>query len=118
MESYLRDFLKEDLTPTDLTANLVPNQYTEAKIYAKDSGILAGNHFALQTFKILGNVECRELISDGSKVDSGTEILHLQGDARVLLAGERLALNLIQRMSGIATLTRNFVGESVADSAN
>ena len=69
MESYLKDFLKEDLTPTDLTANLVPNQYTEAKIYAKDSGILAGNHFAVQTFKILGNVECRELLSDGSKVD-------------------------------------------------
>ncbi|HVL49173.1 MAG TPA: carboxylating nicotinate-nucleotide diphosphorylase [Candidatus Thermoplasmatota archaeon] len=103
----LRRFLEEDLADAgDITslATLPADLPAEAIILARGDIVVAGVEEAVAVFERLG-VSCDVLSADGARVSAGARILAVEGAARAILAGERLALNLLMRMSGIATLT-------------
>lgn len=110
MEARLNEFLLEDLGLGDLTTDALisPETRAEAEVVVKSSGILAGLREASLLFSKLG-CQVRELKRDGSRVKKGDRILRISGHAEAILKGERTALNLLTRMSGIATLTGEFV---------
>lgn len=112
MPVTLRDFLLEDIGTEDVTTNaIVPeNHISKAMIIAKAEGIIAGHQFASRVFKILeaGTVYV-ELKKDGERVKKGDILAVVKGKTRAILTGERVALNILQRLSGIATHTGRFV---------
>lgn len=104
--------LAEDVGRGDLTTDaLVPEDArTEAVIHSKAEGILAGMPVALRVFQMLDpEVEVEEVLSDGSELSPGAVIARVKGFGRALLTGERVALNFLQRLSGIATATGRLV---------
>jgi nicotinate-nucleotide pyrophosphorylase (carboxylating) len=104
--------LEEDIGGGDVTTNgIVPLEATlRGNIVAKQSGIVAGLEVAKAVFHRLNEqVNFRPTVNDGSLVSNRTTIAELEGAARALLTGERAALNFLGRMSGIATLTRQFI---------
>jgi len=110
--SCIRRALEEDIGNGDATTNsIVPETATlKGRIIAKQSGVVAGLEIANAVFLELNeNVIFKQLVSDGSEVEKKTVIATVEGSARALLTGERTALNFLGRMSGIATLTRQFV---------
>ncbi|MGI6452600.1 MAG: carboxylating nicotinate-nucleotide diphosphorylase [Syntrophomonadaceae bacterium] len=112
LDELVRTALQEDIGHADITtASLIPKeQYAKGIFIAKDSGIIAGLEVCERVFKNLDNqVEFRSNIDDGDQVDCGSEIAVVKGPTRVLLTGERVALNFLQRLSGIATKTRSLV---------
>jgi nicotinate-nucleotide pyrophosphorylase (carboxylating) len=110
MKSKLQEFLREDIGSGDITSELVipPNAKAKGRILCKEQCVLAGVAEAKAVFEELGaNVSKSK--EDGSEVRKGDVVLEVEGPARSILAGERLALNFVMRMSGIATLTHNLV---------
>lgn len=104
--------LKEDMPLGDITTdNLIDvATVTKASLIAKQTGIIAGLDVAERVFKLLDKeISFKRKIEDGVQVQKGDIIAEIEGNARVLLKGERTALNLLQRLSGIATKTREFV---------
>jgi len=104
--------LKEDITSEDITTNSVmPNyQLGEVELICKQDGVIAGLDVFKRVFELLDKQTCTEFyVSDGNEVKKGQKIGFVRGDIRVLLSGERTALNYLQRMSGIATYTRSIV---------
>lgn len=119
--NYLRNLidqaLGEDIGSGDITTNaLIPeSMLTTATMVAKADGIIAGMEVAEAVFKTLSpDVDWRPMVKDGTFVRKGTLLVEMSGSFRALLSGERLALNFLQRMSGIATMTHLFV-EQVAN---
>lgn len=106
----MQRFLKEDLgTRGDITTKaIIGNQNAVAKIFAKEPCIVAGLDEARKIFERM-NLETRKFTDDGSRVSAGEEVLEIEGPAKKILAGERLVLNFIIRMSGIATITADVV---------
>jgi nicotinate-nucleotide pyrophosphorylase (carboxylating) len=109
---HVRRALAEDFGWGDITTEgvIAPGQKGRAVLLAKSGCVLAGLDVAGEAFRQLDpsvaiTLHCR----DGETVDAGTEVAVMTGDAAALLTAERTALNFIQRMSGIATLTRQFV---------
>ncbi len=101
--------LKEDMPFGDITTdNLIDDtSQSEALLIAKDTGVIAGIDIAKRVFEIVDkNVVFEKRIEDGHRVKSGDVIAQIKGNTRALLKGERTALNLLQRLSGIATKTR------------
>lgn len=99
---YLREDLGEE---GDITSNaLFGDEEGVASIKANQSCILAGAEEAVEVFKRLG-CSVKELKKDGEEIKSGEKIMEIKGKVKSILSGERLALNFICRMSGIATLT-------------
>jgi len=110
MKSKLQEFLREDIGSGDITSELVipPNAKAKGRILCKEQCVLAGVAEAKAVFEELGaSVSMSK--EDGSEVRKGEVVLEVEGPARGILAGERLALNFVMRMSGIATLTHNLV---------
>jgi nicotinate-nucleotide pyrophosphorylase (carboxylating) len=108
MSVTLREFLLEDTGTEDVTTNaIVPEDHRSgASIIAKAGGIIAGNMFASQVFKTLDSeINYKELKKDGERAKNGDIIAVIEGRTRAILTGERVALNILQRLSGIATLT-------------
>lgn len=106
--------LKEDMPMGDLTTDsTVPAEETcQANLIAKEDGVMAGLEVFARTFALLDPaIRIQSFARDGDFVSKGTRIMHLSGNARAMLKAERTALNLLQRMCGIATLTRLFVKE-------
>jgi nicotinate-nucleotide pyrophosphorylase (carboxylating) len=104
--------LDEDIGSGDVTTNsIVPaDERAIARIIAKEDGVLSGLVIAQAVFLVLGrDVRFDSSPIDGARVVRGQTLLELTGPARILLTGERTALNFVGRMSGIATLTRAFV---------
>lgn len=104
--------LEED--GTDVTSNALfeSSDRLKAKFTAKSSGIIAGLDIADMVFKKLDkNTVFEKIVDDGSRVEAGTVIAEISGSARALLKAERVALNFMQRMSGIATMTGLFIKE-------
>lgn len=100
--------LKEDIGTGDITADsIIPKEaLTKGYIQAKEEGVLAGIHIAERVFILVNpEVKFKAKKNDGEKIHKGEVLAEVSGSARAILAGERLALNLLQRMSGIATLT-------------
>lgn len=108
--SDIRSFLKEDVGRGDVTSDRVVPAGARARgrVVAKQDAVLAGLAEAGEVFGQLG-VSFEPTARDGDPVAAGTAVATVEGDAHALLKGERVALNIIQRMSGIATLTRRLV---------
>ncbi len=101
--------LKEDITSEDISTNSVMRQYQlgEVELICKENGIIAGLEVFKRVFELIDtDTEVTFFVRDGDKVTNGQKIGLVRGDIRVLLSGERTALNYLQRMSGIATYTR------------
>ena len=102
--------LREDITSEDITTNSVMREYQlgEVELICKQDGVIAGLDVFKRTFELLDSkTEVTFTNKDGDTVKNGDKIGVVRGDIRVLLSGERTALNYLQRMSGIATYTRS-----------
>jgi nicotinate-nucleotide pyrophosphorylase (carboxylating) len=114
LDPILRRALEEDIGTGDVTtlATVEPDTQASAELVAKEDFVLAGIHVARQVFRLLSaDTAFENLLADGQQVKRGDVLAWIKGDAAVLLQGERVALNLLQRMSGVATLTAAFVRE-------
>ncbi|HEX8650678.1 MAG TPA: carboxylating nicotinate-nucleotide diphosphorylase [Pyrinomonadaceae bacterium] len=110
--SQIGAFLAEDLGRGDITtqSTVVRNARARGRFLAKEKMVVAGLEAAEAVFSTLDSQQQIEAFaSDGDEVEAGKVIARTSGFADVLLAGERVALNLLQRLSGIATLTRQYV---------
>ena len=104
--------LKEDITSEDITTNSVMREYKmgEVELICKQDGVIAGLDVFKRVFELLDDkTEIGFFCKDGDNVKKGDKLGVIRGDIRVLLSGERTALNFLQRMSGIATYTRSIV---------
>jgi len=108
LEKRLLQFLKEDINYGDLTSELVPNIPIHANIISKQEGVVCGLSFAEILLKSL-DIEVSSLFSDGDTIRTGDIVLQLRGLSRAILASERTILNLLMRLSGIATQTQKLV---------
>lgn len=109
---HLMCFLKEDVGAGDVTteATVAPSEPATGQFIAKGSLVLAGIEIALEVFRLLDNeVNAEVKLPDGSLLNAGDAPALVHAKARALLTGERVALNLLQRLSGIATRTHKFV---------
>jgi len=112
VDVLLRTALAEDLGAGDITTRLTvpPETRARAQIAAKDAAVLAGLPLVRKLCDILGgHVDVRERVTDGERVRGGDVLVTLAGAAHTLLAIERVTLNLLQHLSGIATMTARFV---------
>ena len=110
IEEKLRSFLKEDLGQGDVTTHLlIPEKVmVQAEIIAKETGVAAGIEEALILLESLG-IKAKPLVKDGQKIAKGKVLIEIEGNAKNILASERTVLNLLARMSGIATFTNKIV---------
>ncbi len=99
-KALLEDRVYDDITTESITGE---NSVAEVDLIAKEDGKICGLNVFSRVFEILGGVKVNLFKSEGDFVKKGDIIAHLNGNTRVLLSGERVALNLLQRMSGIAT---------------
>jgi nicotinate-nucleotide pyrophosphorylase (carboxylating) len=110
--------LREDLGDGDVTTDFfVPkSQQAMARIVAHERAVLAGTETAMEVFRrVDSTLDVAVLRNDGSEVNAGENVIELRGSARPILKAERVALNFLQRLSGIATLTRKFVDAAAND---
>lgn len=101
--------LEEDISSEDVTTNAIMKEATigEVELLCKEDGVLAGLDVFIRVFTLLDETTTVETYKkDGEMIKSGEKIALVKGDVRVLLSGERTALNYLQRMSGIATYTK------------
>ena len=104
--------LKEDIGSGDITSSsLIPENHTSRAVFIAKSGfVLAGVPFAERVFKLVdGGIQFKALKKEGSRIKAGDVIAKIKGDTKGLLTAERTALNMLQRLSGIATLTDRYV---------
>ena len=104
--------LKEDTYPSgDITSNLIEKKIKKkAKLIASQSGIIGGLKFAIQTFKLIDkNIKFKQKKKEGSKIKKGDLIATVEGNIKNILIGERVALNFLSHISGIATLTNQYI---------
>lgn len=112
ISQYISRALEEDIGSGDVTTDMIvpANAALRGRIVAKENGVVAGLEIARQVMLSLDrSVRFVAKVEEGTKVTRGTVLAELDGPARALLTGERIALNFLGRMSGIATLTRKFV---------
>jgi len=115
-EILYRDLVKraifEDLGEGDVTTRscVAPDLTGKAQIVAKEAGVLAGLFVAKEVFsQVDGGLNLTETMAEGSNFKKGQTLLHIEGRATSILMAERVALNFLQRLCGIATLTRKYV---------
>lgn len=113
VDEHILRSIQEDITSEDITTQAImrEGQRGEVQLICKQTGTIAGLMIFKRVFQLLGEVEMITTCKDGETVQAGDWIATLKGDIRVLLTGERTALNYLQRMSGIATLTAEMVKE-------
>ncbi|WP_010246676.1 carboxylating nicotinate-nucleotide diphosphorylase [Acetivibrio cellulolyticus] len=111
IDNIIINSIKEDMPSGDITTDNIidENAKSDAKMIAKDSGVIAGLDIAKRVFELLDpDVKFEKLVKEGQWVNKGDVIVTIHGNTRALLKGERTALNLLQRLSGIATKTRGY----------
>ena len=112
MDNLILMALREDISSEDITTNSVMREARlgTVKLICKQDGVIAGLDVFQRTFELLDEkTQVKRYFKDGDEVKKGDHLADVTGDIRVLLSGERVALNYLQRMSGIATYTRNVV---------
>lgn len=111
IDKMIKDAIIEDIPNEDISTNSIigKDSKSEIDLICKEDGIIAGLDIFKRVFYILGDVEIELFKKDGDKIKKYEKIALLRGSTRNLLAGERVALNYLQRMSGIATKTNKFV---------
>ena len=111
-EPLILSALREDITSEDVSTNCVMPEAKEgqADLICKQDGVICGLDVFARVFTLLdANTKVEFYVKDGDKVTNGQLLGVVKGDIRVILSGERTALNYLQRMSGVATYTRNMV---------
>ena len=114
VDEYIWNTLKEDITSEDVSTNAVMPQDKQgrAELICKQDGIICGLDIFKRTFELLDETSHFETnVKDGDAVENGQLIGVIYGDIKAILSGERTALNYLQRMSGIATITREYMNE-------
>ncbi|HDK7156816.1 TPA: carboxylating nicotinate-nucleotide diphosphorylase [Clostridium botulinum] len=113
VDEILKSAIKEDLSFEDITTESIVKENRKAKVdlIAKEDGIIAGLEVFRRVFLLIEDIDAKFYIKDGDKVHKDEKIGEVFGNVKTLLTAERVALNFLQRMSGIATLTRQFVDE-------
>lgn len=114
VDDYIINTLKEDITSEDVSTNAVmpENKQGRADLICKQDGVICGLDVFERTFKLLDETSRFEAnFKDGDYVKKGDLLGVIYGDVKAILSGERTALNYLQRMSGIATMTREYVNE-------
>jgi nicotinate-nucleotide pyrophosphorylase (carboxylating) len=104
--------LAEDVGSGDATtlATIPPNALSEARMVAREELVVSGMDVAVETFQqVFAGLQIKRLSADGLKVEKGTVLMEISGPAQAILTAERVALNFVQRMSGVATITAKFV---------
>lgn len=110
--ALIKQAIVEDVGPGDITTQAIISSTQKAKaiVLAKENGIIAGLATAKEVFRqIDGGIKFTPKVKDGARIKKGEIIANLVGPARGILSGERVALNFLQRLCGIATLTNQFV---------
>lgn len=107
-KKQLMEFLSEDIGKGDITSNLLPKRKISARIISREDAILAGVRYASEIFKLKG-CSVKIVKNDGSKIKPNQTVMTISGEAGKILTCERTALNLLTRMSGIATQTDQLV---------
>ncbi len=113
-DTYILNALREDITSEDVTTNAImpEDRRGSAMLIAKQDGIICGLPVFRRTFELLDDTAVFETeVSDGDSVKNGQVVGVIKGDIKALLSGERTALNYLQRMSGIATFTKEMADE-------
>lgn len=107
IDKLIKDGLIEDMPFGDITTNSIidENSNCTVNLYIKENGIICGLPVFKRVFELIGKVEVKLTVQDGDNVTLGQKIGEIIGNTRNVLMGERIALNLLQRMSGIATTT-------------
>ncbi len=93
----------------DLTEPAVRGTRMRAVLVARQDGVTCGLEFAVEAFRMRGVTDVQQLAEDAQRVSAGTRLLAIEGDAAAILSAERTALNVVQRLAGVATLTQRFV---------
>lgn len=111
IDNLIIEAIKEDVPQNDITTEFIIREECNCSVelIAKEDGVIAGLPVFERVFKILGGVNVEFFKKDGDKVCEGKCIARLSGKTKHILIGERTALNFLQRMSGIATLTNAYV---------
>jgi nicotinate-nucleotide pyrophosphorylase (carboxylating) len=112
VSALIRSALEEDIGCGDITSSLIITEEhrSKAHIIAKDSFVLAGLPFVSEVFRILdASLSFRTFFKDGDQATKGDIIAEISGRTRSILSGERVSLNILQRLSGVATLTHSYV---------
>ena len=112
INSVCRLALNEDLDPSgDITSSLLKNNINKKiKLISNQKGIIGGLEFAKQTFKLIDkNIKFVTKKKEGSSIKKGQIIATIEGDVKNILTGERTALNFLSHISGVATITNQFV---------
>ncbi len=112
LHALVRNALEEDGAFNDLTtiATVVSDRHARGRLVARAAGVLCGIPLALEAFRTLDpKVTMRVDCEDGTRLKPGDSVLYLSGHARALLAAERVALNYMQRLSGVASMTARYV---------
>lgn len=113
LDTLIRQALAEDGAEADITTlSTVPaDQQASGTILTRETGVIAGLHVTVETFRLFDpTINVTLLVEDGASVQAGQELIRLSGLARSLLSAERVAINFLGRLSGIATLTARCVG--------
>ena len=112
MERLIESALEEDIGTGDLTSRYFVPEESRATgfIMAREPGVLSGGEIALEVLrKVDPTIEAGLLVSDGDRISEGAYIMKIEGPARSILTAERTVLNFMQRMSGVASATRQYV---------
>ena len=111
IDNLIIEAIKEDVPQNDITTEFIISDECNCSVdlIAKENGVIAGLPVFERVFKILGEVNIEFFKKDGDVVSEGQCIAKLRGKTKHILTGERTALNFLQRMSGIATLTKTYV---------
>jgi len=112
VREFLKGALAEDIGHGDITSLMIipREQRCSAKLIAREPCVIAGLPFAFETLRLMDeSIRCEALVEEGTLVKAGIEIASIKGPSRPILTAERTALNLLQRMTGIATLTKKYV---------
>lgn len=112
IEEHIKQALKEDIGFADISTDYIEadGKILKATMNSREEGILCGISVVKKVFEILDStLQIKTFLKDGDKISKGQDIATIEGNARAVLTGERLALNYVQRMSAIATLTNQYV---------
>lgn len=112
LDDWIRAALREDLGTGDVTTDILIPQDRKGTAFflAKEPFLVAGLDISLRVFELLcRDLVCLTRVKDGDPVHTGSTLLEIEGPLKGLLSGERVSLNILQHLSGVATLTRRFV---------
>ena len=113
IDDIIQRGLNEDMPFGDITtSSIIPEDSTcTVSLYVKEDGIICGLPVFERVFTLIGDVKCNLFKKDGDNVSKGEKIGEIKGNTQKVLMGERIGLNLLQRMSGIATTTNKYAKE-------